>query len=126
MISNNDQATTFDGDNLYREETFTDRTVGTLRRMTPVAKDGSPDDSRQVFFVGQTQIMTPMGALPITFEIDTDSLAEAVAGFSDGAQQGYEETMKQLEEMRREQASSIVVPGRGGGVPGTATPKIQL
>jgi len=124
MTQNDNQATTFDGDNLYLEESYTDRTVGTLRRMTPVTKDGRPDTNRQVFFIGQTQVMTAMGALPITFEIETDSLAEAVAGFTEGAQQGYEETMKQLEEMRREQASSIVVPG-SGGAPG-GVPKIQL
>ena len=29
-----------DVSNLYREETFTDNTVGTLRRITPVTADG--------------------------------------------------------------------------------------
>ncbi len=125
MTQNEENTTTFNGDNLYLEETYTDRTVGTLRRMTPVTKNGSPDASRKVFFVGQTQVMTAMGALPITFEIETDSLEEAVAGFTDGAKQAFEDTMKQLEEMRREQASSIVVPGRGGMGAG-GTPKIQL
>ncbi len=125
MLDNNEENTAaFNADNLYIEETYTDRTVGTLRRMTPVKKDGTPDESRKVFFVGQTQVMTAMGALPITFEIETDSLEEAAAGFSDGAKQAFEDTMRQLEEMRREQASSIVVPGRGGM--GGGTPKIQI
>lgn len=109
------QTATFDADNLYLEESFTDRTVGSLRRMTPVDKNGDPDTSRPVLYVGQTQVMTAMGALPLTFEIEADSLEDAITGFSAGAKQAFEQTMKELEEMRREQASSIVVPGSGGG-----------
>ena len=124
MTSSNENSATFNGGNLYLEETFTDRTVGTLRRMTPVTSAGAPDPSRAVYFVGQTQVMTPMGALPLTFDIETDKLEEAVAKFSEGAQSAYEETMQQLEELRREQASSIVVPGRDGM--GGGTPKIQF
>ncbi|ALP52472.1 hypothetical protein Tel_04535 [Candidatus Tenderia electrophaga] len=126
------QSASFDGDNLYREENFTDRTVGSIRRMTPVTKDGAEDSSRSVIYVGQTQVMTQVGALPLTFEIEADSLEAAIAGFSAGAQQAFEETMKELDEMRREQASSIVVPGGGGGaggVPGGGLPgggKIQI
>ena len=41
--------------NLYREETYTDRQVGSLQILTPVKKDGSTDFSRQRLFVGQTQ-----------------------------------------------------------------------
>lgn len=128
------QSAGFNGDNLYREENFTDRTVGSIRRMTPVTKDGADDSSRPVIYVGQTQVMTQVGALPLTFEIPADSLEAAIAGFGEGAKQAFEETMKELEEMRREQASSIVVPGAGGpgtggGMPGGGMPgggKIQL
>jgi hypothetical protein len=115
---------TFNGDNLYREDSFTDRTVGTIRRMTPVTSNGEDDTSRAVIYVGQTQVMTQMGALPLTFEIKADSLSAAIAAFDAGARQAFEQTMKELEELRREQASSIVVPGAGGGVPGGG--KIQL
>lgn len=118
------QTATFNGENLYREESFTDRTVGTLRRMTPVDKSGEIDNSRAVLYVGQTQVMTAMGALPLSFELQADSLEAAIAGFSDGAKTAFEDTMKELEELRREQSSSIVVPGVGGGLPGGG--KIQL
>lgn len=119
------QTATFDGDNLYQEETFTDQKVGSLRRMTPVTRSGEPDSSRPVLYIGQTQVMTQMGALPLTFELDVDNLADAIDAFTAGAKQAFEDTMKQVEEMRREQASSIVVPGSaGGGVPGGS--KFQL
>ena len=108
----------FDVDNLYREESYTDRRVGTLRVLVPVKSDGGADPGRPTLYVGQIQVMTPMGALPITFELDqAKTLAEAIAGFGDGAKIGIEETMRELEQMRREQASSLVIPEPGGGRP---------
>lgn len=96
---------------LYREETFTDQKVGTIRRMTPVTAEGEPDTERGVLYVGHAQMMTPAGALPLSFEIEADSLADAVAKFSEGAGRALEETMQELQEMRRQQASQIMVPG---------------
>lgn len=96
---------------LYREETFTDRRVGTLQRLTPVTASGADDTTRTVLYVGQTQVLTPAGALPLSFEVPAKSLDEAVAQFGEQAKQALERTMRRLEEMRREQASSIIVPG---------------
>ena len=45
-----------DATQLYREEIFTDRRVGTIRRLTPVTVDGTPDAARTVIFVGQAQV----------------------------------------------------------------------
>lgn len=107
---------------LYREEVFTDRKIGTIRVLIPVTESGSDDDSRDVVYSGQTQIMTPAGALPISFEIDAQNIGEAAAKFGEAAKQGIEQTMKELEELRREAASSIVVPGAGGGMGGMGGP----
>ena len=104
---------------LSREEVYTDSKVGTIRKMTPVTIDGEVDADRPVQFIGSTQIMTPGGALPLSFEIESDSLEGAVAGFGDAAKLAVERTMEELKEMQRQQASSIVVPGREGS-------KIQL
>jgi len=104
---------------LMREEVYTDSRVGTIRKMTPVTIDGEVDHSRPVQFVGSTQIMTPGGALPLSFEIETETLEGAVAGFGDAAKLAVERTMEELKEMQRQQASSIVVPGR-------ETTKIQM
>ena len=97
---------------LMREEVYTDSRVGTIRKMTPVTIDGEVDNSRPVQFVGSTQIMTPGGALPLSFEIESETLEGAVAGFGDAAKLAVERTMEELKEMQRQQASSIVVPGR--------------
>ena len=103
-----------DSANLYHEETFTDRRVGTLQRLTPVTAAGARDPARDVIYVGQTQILTPAGALPLSFEVPASSLDDAVTKFGDFAKQALASTMRRLEEMRREQASSIIVPGAGG------------
>jgi hypothetical protein len=100
--------------NLYREEVFTDNTVGTLRRLSPVTSGGDPDPSRSVQFLGSTQVMTTAGPLPLSFEIDATALSEAAAGFGEAARTAFERTMEELKEMQRQQASSIVVPGAGG------------
>lgn len=106
---------TLDTDSLYREETYTDRQAGILRCMVPVKTDGSEDTSRPTLWLGQTQLMTQMGVLPVSFEIEAANLAEAIAKFPEAAKEGIRQTFDELQEMRREAASSIVLPGQGGG-----------
>ncbi|HSH30877.1 MAG TPA: hypothetical protein VK971_13295 [Thiohalobacter sp.] len=115
---------------LYREEVITDRRVGSIRVLTPVTAEGTTDPGRTVVYVGQAQLMTPAGALPLSFEIPAASLSEAVDKFSEATEQAVERTLQELEEMRRDAASSIVLPtsggegmggpggGFGGGMPG--------
>ena len=117
--------------NLYREEVFTDNAVGTLRRLVPVTADGEVDNSRATQYVGSTQVLTNAGPLPLSFEIEAGTLTEAAAAFGDAAKDAFEKTMEELREMQRQQASSIVVPGSGGGMgggmgPGAGGGKIQL
>jgi hypothetical protein len=109
-----------DSAGLYREETFTDRRVGTLQRLTPVTPAGATDTARPVLYVGQTQVLTPAGALPLSFEVPAKSLEDAVAQFGEQAKQALNRTLRRLEELRREQASSIIVPGSAppGGLGG--------
>src|SRR5438105_12208654 len=63
---------------LYREDVFTDRRAGSIRRLTPVTADGSVDPTRPVLFSGQTQLLTPAGVLPLGFEIEAATLEEAL------------------------------------------------
>jgi len=113
---------------LYLEEVFTDRRVGTIRRMTPVDGAGARDQARAVLYVGETQVLTPAGALPIAFEIGAGSLEEAAEKFGTLAREAIERTVKELQELRRQAASSIVIPQGGlppaGGMGGGG--KIQI
>jgi hypothetical protein len=109
-----------DPTSLYREDIITDRKVGTIRMLTPLASDGTTDSARAVLYMGEAQIMTGAGPLPISFEIEADSLKAAVDEFGNAAKEAIERTVRDLQEMRRQAASSIVVPqggmgGLGGG-----------
>jgi hypothetical protein len=103
-----------DASDLYREEIVTDRRVGTIRVMTPITDHGATDPGRPVLYLGEAQIMTTVGALPLAFEIPGASLAQAVAGYGEAARDAMDKAMRELQDMRRQAASSIVVPGAGG------------
>jgi hypothetical protein len=124
MAEDRNQDPQMDAEGLYQEENFTDRRVGAIRRLSPVRADGSADPSRPVLYIGQAEIMTNMGPVPISFEIEGQTLADAVVGFAPAAQVAIERTVQQIQDMRRQQASQLVVPqgpvpgitgGRGGG-----------
>ena len=129
MAPENTPELKMDPANLYREEIFTDRKIGTIRVMTPVKSDSSFDTGRKVIYVGETQLMTPVGALPLAFEIEAASLGQAAEKFAGFAAVAVERAVKELQELRRQQSSSIVIPegmpggfGGSGGLPG----KIKL
>jgi hypothetical protein len=103
-----------DASSLYREEIYTDRRIGTIRAMVPVLPSGATDPGRAVAYMGEAQIMTQMGPLPVTFEIEAKSLTEAVEAYAAAAKGAVERTVKELQEMRRQAASSLVLPGQGG------------
>ncbi|HEV7632402.1 MAG TPA: hypothetical protein VGO41_05390 [Steroidobacteraceae bacterium] len=108
----------FDRANLYQEEVFTDRTAGTIRRLSPVTADGQPDPTRTVLFSGQTQLLTPGGVLPLGFEMDATTLEAAITQFPQAVRLALEQAIEEAREMRREQSSRIVVPEVGGGLGG--------
>jgi hypothetical protein len=106
----------FDASNLCIEETFTDRTAGTIRRLSPVTIAGAPDPSRPVLFSGQTQLLTPGGVLPLGFEIEAGTLAEAIEKFPAAVRNALEQAIEEAKEMRREQSSRLLVPGMDSGM----------
>lgn len=115
---------TVDTDNLHREEVFTDLHAASVRRLTPVKADGSDDSGRDVIYIGETNLMTQMGPLPVQFPIEAKSLDDAFSQFSEGVKGAIERLNERAKEMVREESSRIVVPGAaapgmgGAGMPG--------
>jgi len=120
-----------DAANLYREELYTDRKVGNIRVLIPIAVDGQPDTARPTIYTGEVQIMTQVGPLPVPFEIEAKDLAQAVADYGNAAKEAVERTVQELQELRRQQSTGLVLPG-SGGMPGGGLPpgmgggKIQM
>jgi hypothetical protein len=111
---------------LYREEVFTDRKAGTLRRLVPVTSAGEPDAARAIIYSGQTQLMTPGGVLPLAFELEAASLDDAIDKFPSAMRAALEQAIEEAREYRRETASRIVVPDVGGIGGGIGGGKIKL
>jgi hypothetical protein len=96
--------------NLYREETFTDLGVATVRRLSPITADGSPDLGRPTLYLGETSLMTQVGPVPVQFSIEVESLEEAFRRFPEGVQSAVERLQERAQEAMRAEASRIVVP----------------
>jgi len=100
-------------DNLYREESFTDLTYATVRRLTPVKIDGSPDESREPIFTGMAQLMSPNGPIPVQCVIEgAKTLSEAVDKLPDAIEKSVQAMIAEAKEMERQEASRIVLPGQ--------------
>jgi len=115
---------TVDVENLHREEVFSDLQAASVRRLTPVTADGSTDTRRDVIYIGETNLMTQMGPLPVQFPIEAKSLEDAFSQFAEGVKGAIERLNERAKEMVREESSRIVVPGAappgmgGAGIPG--------
>lgn len=110
---------TLDRNNLFLEETFTDLSGNSVTRYTPVKPDGSPDRGRRVVFLGQTNVATPNGVLPIHNPINAADLPQALKRFPEAMQQGLQRLIEEARSLQREEKkppliqtpeSRIIVP----------------
>jgi hypothetical protein len=111
-----------DRSNLYREESFTDLKVGTIKCLNPVRADGSVDKTRKKIFVGNTNVMTPQGPNPIQGMIQAKELQQAIKKFPEAMEAAMdrliEEARKYQEQQQAEDSqiqkpdSRIILPGR--------------
>ena len=101
----------FNQQNLHQEEIFTDLTVGSIRRLTPVKPNGETDKTRPVLFVGQAQIYTQQGPMPIQFPIDAKNLQLAMEKFPAAMEEFVAHLVEQAKELQRQEQSRLIVPG---------------
>jgi len=109
---------TVDKKNLYREESFTDLKVASIRRLIPVNQDGTDDRSRAPILMGHTQLMSPEGPVPIQSRLMANNLVEAMDEFPGAMQKALGELVENIKELQKKEASQkkddsrIIVPGR--------------
>lgn len=100
-------------DNLYKEESFTDLTYATIRRLTPVRIDGSIDESREPLFTGMAQLMSPNGPVPVQCLIEgAKTLSEAADKLPEAIEKAVQGMIAEAREMERQEESRIVMPGQ--------------
>ena len=101
-----------DSNSLFKETVYTDRKSGSIKMLEKINVQTNTVASDEKLFIGETQIMTPMGALPINFEIPAKTINEAVGEFGNSAKIAINKAVEEIKEMKRKAASSIVVPGQ--------------
>ncbi len=101
-----------DKQNLYREEYFTDLKVASIRRLTPVKTDGSEDKGRKTLYVGQANLMSEAGPLPISTVIEANDLKQAIKKYPEAMQNAIRQLNDEIKRYHQEQQSQIVTPGR--------------
>jgi hypothetical protein len=95
---------------LYQEEIFTDRRVGTIQRLTPI--DDRQARSRPTGALRRADAAdVPHGRVAPQFR-DPRRLAGAGSAEFPHRGNGHWSNHAELEDMRREQASSLIVPMR--------------
>jgi hypothetical protein len=99
-----------DRQNLYREDVYTDLHIATIRVLRPVRADGSPDPGRATLFMGQTQILSNAGPLPVSCPLEAATLEEAIRVFPKAVNEAVERLVEEAREIQRREVSRIVVP----------------
>ena len=100
-----------DVDNLYKEESFSDLTYVSIRRLTPVKPDGSVDAGRETLYTGMAQLMSPNGPVPVHCMIEgARSLEEAIAKLPETIENTVQAMIEEAREMERKESSKLIVP----------------
>ncbi len=106
-----------DRSSLYHEESFTDLRAGSIKRLTPVRSDGSPDKTRKTVFMGHTSILTPNGSLPIQNVIAAKDLQQAIKKFPEAMEEAMKQLMEEVKKYQEQERSKIQTPGSGIIIP---------
>jgi hypothetical protein len=108
-----------DRSKLYREETYSDLTTGTIRRLIPVKPDGSEDKSRKHVFVGHTNLISPNGPVPLQAIIPAKELQQALKKFPEAMQAAMDRLLEEIKKYQEKDQtriakpeSRIIIPGR--------------
>lgn len=103
-----------DKTNLYREESVTDLKIATIRQLIPVNIDGTSDTSREVIFIGNTQLGTPQGPIPLQAKLEAKTFEQAMDLFPQAMELETKkviENFKRMEAQQKKQKSNLIIPG---------------
>ena len=100
-----------DRQNLYQEAVYTDLKIATIRQLIPVKADGAQDKSRKVIYVGQTNLLTPEGPIPIQGVITAKDLQQAIKRFPEAMNEAMDKLVEQAQRAKQEKESRIIMPG---------------
>jgi hypothetical protein len=111
MEENKQASIRINQNNLYREEIFSDLMVGAIHQMTPVKPNAELDKQRKVMFIGNTQLITQQGPLPVRFPIEAKNLQQAIDKFPESLDAFIKKMVEEAKELQRKEESRIIMPG---------------
>lgn len=85
--------------------------VGSIHQMTPVKPNTEIDKQRKVMFIGNTQLITQQGPLPVRFPIEAKNLQQAIDKFPDSLEAFVKKMVEEAKELQRKEESRIIMPG---------------
>ena len=103
-----------DKTNLYREISVTDLKIANIRQLIPMNVDGTDDTSRETIFIGNTQLGTPQGPIPMQAKLEATTMEEAMDLFPQAMEletQKVIENFKRMEAEQKNEKSNIIMPG---------------
>ena len=103
-----------DKTNLYREISVTDLKIANIRQLIPVTVDGEDDPGRETIFIGNTQLGTPQGPIPMQAKLEAATLEQAMDLFPKAMEletQKVIENFKRMEAQQKKEKSNIIIPG---------------
>ena len=103
-----------DKTNLYREISITDLKIANIRQLIPMNVDGTDDTSRETIFIGNTQLGTPQGPIPMQAKLEATTMEEAMDLFPQAMEletQKVIENFKRMEAQQKKEKSNIIMPG---------------
>jgi len=106
-----------DANDLYREDMYSDRKVGTIRSSRRSSRTRARSGARDLLRRAGADSMTPAGALPaVVRDRREDPLRRPATGFADGARVAFEERCARLQEgCAASRRPRLVIPGRRHG-----------
>lgn len=110
---------TFNRNSLYREDSVTDLSVGSIRRLKPIQPDGTEDKERATIYVANSQLNSPQGLVPLQARLKATSLDQAMEEFPGAMQHALNEMVERMKKLQEQQKaaqqkgqSRIITPGR--------------
>ena len=76
--------------------------------------DGADDTTRETIFIGNTQLGTPQGPIPMQAKLEATTLEEAMDLFPKAMEletQKVIENFKRMEAQQKKEKSNIIMPG---------------
>ena len=88
---------------LYKEETYTDMKSASVRKLTPIKADGSPDESRIIKYIGHADLISPQGPIPIQTELSANSLEKAFSELPQAMTKAAHEVRQEYDRLMEQQ-----------------------